>query len=109
MGEVPRVEQALRGERARESVLTEAALHRRPSCPLMEDRGALGARPAGEGPPPPHPFYELTVPTEVTGGLATQSRGLVCATEKSFTMQLVEGVRHFIRAGLEDGNSADPI
>lgn len=77
--------------------------------PIDGGPGGLGCTSSRRGTPPPHPFYELTVPTEVTGGLATQSRGLVCATEKSFTMQLVEGVRHFIRAGLEDGNSADPI
>ena len=106
MGEVPRVDQALRGERAQESVLREAALHRRPSCPLSEDRGPWVH--VQEERDPPHPFCELTVSTEVTDGLATQSRGLVCATEKSFAMQLVEGVRRFIRAGLEDGKLCRP-
>lgn len=46
---------------------------------------------------------------EVTNGFATQSQDLVCATEKSFMVQLVEGIRDFTRAGLEDGASDDPL
>lgn len=50
-------------------------------------------------------FFQVAVFTEVTDVLPTQSRGLLCATEKSFMMKLTKDVRYLIRASLGDRNS----